>query len=168
MNSGGNTKVYFCKVLADMLELVGVCFWAIVFGLFLLLLFLTLYYDIEFSSNSFSKTIIEIIPELMGFLIAGLAIIMGFNDGTLKRLSQKANDGKIPIRVIVASISTCLLFLLLTLVLSIFYVNIDISCIGCNRLFGFFVVWLAIVSALSLFHVVFHLFAISTHLIIRE
>ncbi|MBR5698447.1 MAG: hypothetical protein IKX44_07505 [Prevotella sp.] len=167
MNKVGNKKVSFCRVLYDMLKLIGGRFWILVLGLFLVLLFLTLRYQIDFCSECFIKTIIEIIPELLGFLIAGLAIVMGFNDGTLKRLSITADDGMIPIRVVVASFSVCFIILLLTLVLSVFYVNIDFCCLGCRRLLGFLVIWLAITSALSLFHVIFHLFAISTHLIIK-
>ena len=136
MDNGRSRKVSFLTVLRDMLESIGYCFWVIAFVSFLVVVYLVLQFGIVIEPDKLPKTLIEIIPELMGFLIAGLAIIMGFNEGTLKRLSIPADDDKIPLKVIIASFSVCLLILLATLIVSTIYVNNTFTCEGCRGLFG--------------------------------
>lgn len=153
------------KVLYDMLKLVGFGFWIIVFVSFLVVFLFVQQSGAVICPNKLPQTLIDIIPEMMGFLIAGLAIIMGFNEGTLKRLSATADDGKIPILVIIASFSVCLLILLAALIVSIIYVNYTFTCVNCCRLLGAFVLFSAVISIESVIHVIFHLFATGTYLI---
>ena len=168
MDKACNKKVGFFQVTVDMLRLVGIQFWIIAFGSFLGILFIVLYFKITVNPCKLPRDLISVIPELMGFLIAGLAIVMGFNEQTLKRLSKTADDGKIPIRVIVANFTFCFMILLFTLLGAIVYSNIQFCCTGSRRLYGVFLLWGAILSALSLFNIMFHLFATSTHLINKE
>ena len=158
-------KVNFMNVFLDMFKWAGCWFWAIVFVSSLAVLFVVHIFGNVIDSQKLPTTLITTIPEIMGFLIAGLAIIMGFNEGTLKRLSIPSNDGEIPIKVIIASFSICLLILLTTLVVSITYVNITFACIGCKRLLGAFVLCGAVISVESIIHVIFHLFATGTYLV---
>ena len=148
-----------------MIKLVGRWYWLFWLVFIIAALFIVLYFDVILDEK-LPKNLINVIPELMGFLIAGYAIIMGFNEGTLQRLSEKANDGKIPIKVICASFSICIIMLLTTLSLCIIY---DSSVVNCNC-FKIVLSWLIIggflVSIESVFHVAFHLFATSTHLVI--
>lgn len=148
-----------------MLKLVGNWFWGIAFVLFLAVIVIAQQFGIILNPEKLPSTLVNIIPEIMGFLIAGLAIIMGFDEGTLKRLSISANDGETPLMVIIASFSVCLLILLTTLTVSILYVNVDCTCEGCKQLFSAFVLFGAVVSIESVVHVVFHLFATGTYLI---
>ena len=165
MGDGGNRKVSFLKVFCDMFRLIGCWFWAIAFVSFLAVIFVVQKYSIVIVPDKLPKTLIDIIPEIMGFLIAGLAIIMGFNEGALKRLSKPANDGEIPLLVIVASFSVCLLILLTSLILSIAFVNTNFVCEGCHKLLNAFVLYGAIISIESVIHVIFHLFATGTFLV---
>lgn len=164
MNSGSR-KVSFIKVFSDMLKFVGNKFWGFAFVTFLVTMVVSQRFDIILDPVKLPKTLVDIIPETMGFLIAGLAIIMGFNEGTLKRLSKKANDRQIPLKVIIASFSVCLLILLTTLTVSILYVNVNCTCVGCRQLFSAFVLFSAVMSIGSVVHVIFHLFATGTYLI---
>ncbi len=165
MNREGSQKVCFIKVLHDMLKLVGFGFWIIVFVSFLVVFLIVQQSGVVICPNKLPQTLIDTIPEMIGFLIAGLAIIMGFNEGTLKRLSVKADDGKIPIMVIIASFSVCILILLTTLIVSTIYVNYGFTCVNCCRLLGAFVLFSAVISIESVIHVIFHLFATGTYLI---
>ena len=164
MNSESSQKVCFIIVLHDMLKLVGGWFWIIVVVSFLLVFLIVQQASIVLNPEKLPQTLIGIIPETMGFLIAGLAIIRGFNEGTLERLSKPADDNEKPIMVIIASFSVCLLILLATLIVSTMYVNISFSCVGCCRLMGAFVLWGAVISIESIIHVIFHLFATGTYL----
>lgn len=164
MNSEGSHKVGFITVLHDMVKYVGHGFWIIVFLSFLVVLIIVQQSGIVFDPEKFPQTLIDIIPETMGFLIAGLAIIMGFNERTLEKLSKPADDYEKPIMVIIASFSVCLLILMATLIISTLYVNISFSCVGCCRLMGVFVLWGAVISIESIIHVIFHLFATGTYL----
>ena len=163
----GNRKVGFIQVMHDMLEDVGYWFLLIVIVSFPVVLFLVLYYDIAIDPEKLPETLENIVPEIMGFLIAGLAIIMGFNEGTLKRLSKKANDEEVPIKVIIASFSVCLLILLATLIVSTMYANITFTCTGCSKLLSVFVLYGAVISVESIIHVIFHLYATGTFLVIK-
>ena len=162
-----NRKVSFIQILRDMFKLVGFRFWIIVFVSFLVVFLIVQQSGVVICPNKLPQTLIDTIPEMMGFLIAGLAIIMGFNEGTLKRLSVKADDGKIPFMVIIASFSVCLLFLLISLFFSILYVNIDFACKGYQKLLSAFVLCGAIIAMESVIHVIFYLFATGTYLIKR-
>lgn len=164
-NSGYSRKVYFITVLCDMFKLFGIWFWILAFFSFLAVIFVVQRFDIIIDPEKLPKILLNIIPQIMGFLIAGLAIIMGFNDVTLKRLSARADDGKVPVLVIIASFSVCLLVLLMTLTISTIYVNITFNCEGCYRLLGAFVIFGAVISVESVIHVIFHLFATGTYLI---
>lgn len=164
MNSGSR-KVCFVIVFCDMLKLVGNWFWGIAFVLFLATIVIAQQFGLILNPEKLPKTLVDIIPEIMGFLIAGLAIIMGFNEGTLKRLSKPANDNKIPLKVIIASFSVCLLILLTTLTVSILYVNVYCTREGCRQLISAFVLFGAVISIESVVHVIFHLFATGTYLI---
>ncbi len=168
MNREGSHKIGFITVLHDMVKLVGGWFWIIIFVSFLLVLVIVQQAGIVFDPDSLPKTLIGIIPETMGFLIAGLAIIMGFNEGTLERLSKPADDSEKPIMVIIASFSVCLLILLATLIVSTMYVIITFSCIGCRRLMGAIVLWGSVISIESIIHVIFHLFTTGTYLSQRQ
>ncbi len=147
-----------------MFELVEKWFWGISFGLFLAIIFFVQYFGIDINKDEFPHDLINTIPELLGFLMAGLAIIMGLSDSTQRRLSLRANDDYKPIMVISASFSISFISLLLTLILSYIYNNVEFCSNGCERLWGAFVLCGVAISALSLFHVIFHLFATSTFL----
>ena len=164
----GNRKVGFITVFYDMIRLVGRWYWLFWIVFILSALFIVLYFDVILDKEELPKNLINVIPELMGFLIAGFAIIMGFNEGTLKRLSEKADDGKIPIRVICASFSACTIMLLATLTLCIIYDCSVVNCKCYNIVFSWLIIGGLLVSIESVFHVVFHLFATSTHLVIRK
>lgn len=159
-----NKKVYFIEVLGDLISLVGKWFWIISFALFLITLGVERTCGNQINYGCLTQQIVNSIPTLMGFLITGLAIIMGLNEGTLKRLSEPANDGKIPLRVIVACFVVCFGFLLLSLLLSLLYNNIDCKC----ECIGFLALFCTFESILSLFHVIFHIFSTSTHLVIKK
>lgn len=168
MDNGRNRKVCFFVVFRDMFSLIGCWFWAIALISLLAVIFVVLKFGIVIEPDKLPKTLTDIIPELMGFLIAGLAIIMGFNEGTLKRLSKPANDGEIPLLVIVASFSVCILILLTSLILSIAFVNINFACEGCCKLLSAFVLYGATISIESVIHVVFHLFSMGSFLVCEK
>lgn len=164
MKREGVIKVGLFTVLRDMFRLVEKWFWGISFVLFLTILFFVQYFKIDIDNNKFPSDLINTIPELLGFLMAGLTIVMGLSDSTQRRLSLRANDGHKPIKVITASISLSFIILLLTLILSYIYNNVEFCNNGCKRMWGAFVLCGVAISALSLFHVIFHLFATSTFL----
>ena len=151
-----------------MIGLVGRWYWVFCMVFILSALLIVLYFDVILDKGELPKILLNVIPELMGFLIAGLAIIMGVNEGTLKRLSEKADDGIIPIRVICASFSICTIMLLATLTLCIIYNCSVVNCKCYNKVFSWLIIGGLLVSIESVFHVIFHLFATSTHIVISE
>lgn len=163
-----NQKVSFITVLSDMVQLVGMWYWFFWIVFIFSALFIVLYFDVILDKEKLPDDLMNVIPELMGFLIAGYAIIMGFNEGTLKRLSEKADDGKIPIRVICASFSICTIMLLVTLTLCIIYDCSVVNCKCYNMVLSWLIIGGLMVSIESVFHVVFHLFSTSTHLVIKK
>lgn len=163
----GNRKVGIITVFSDMIGLVGRWYWGFWMVFILSALFIVLYFDVILDKEELPKILLNVIPELMGFLIAGLAIIMGLNEGTLKQLSEKADDRKIPIRVICASFSVCIIMLLLTLTLCVIYDCSVVNCKCYNKVLSWLIIGGLMVSIESVFHVVFHLFATSTHLVIK-
>lgn len=161
-----NQKVGFETVFSNMIGLVGRWYWYLWIVFILSALFIVLCFDVILDKEELPKILLNVIPELIGFLIASFAIIMGFNEGTLKRLSEKADDGKIPIRVICASLSVCTIMLLVTLTLCIIY---NCSVVNCySKMLSWLIIGGLLVSIESIFHVVFHLFSISTHLVIKK
>lgn len=164
MKREGVIKVGLFIVLRDMLKLVEKWFWGISLGLFLAILFFVQYFEVDIDKDKFPHDLINTIPELLGFLMAGLAIVMGLSDSTQRRLSLRADDDYKPIMVISASFSVSFIILLLTLILSYIYNNVEFCNNGCSRLWGALVLSGTALSALSLFHIIFHLFATSTFL----
>lgn len=164
----GNQKVGFLTVLSDMVEMVGKMYWFFCILFIFSALLIVQGFDVILKKEELPNTLLTVIPELMGFLIAGFAIIMGLNEGTLQRLSEKADDRKIPIRVICASFSVCLIMLLTTLTLCIIYDSSVVNCKCYNKVFSWLIIGGFLVSIESIIHVVFHLFATSTHLVIRK
>lgn len=159
-----NRKVGFITVLSDMVKLVGRWYWFFWLVFIIAALFIVLYFDVILDEK-LPKNLINVIPELMGFLIAGYAIIMGLNEGTLQRLSEKANDGEIPIIVICASFSICIITLLATLTMCMIYDSSFVNCKCYNMVLSWLIIGGILVSIESIIHVVFHLFSTSTHLI---
>lgn len=168
MGKDMNRKVNFIFVLWDMLKTVGKCFYAITFISFISIIFIFLKCDIVIDSGKLPHTFVTIVPEIIGFLIAGLAIIMGFNKESLQRLSTPTDDNEIPLKAIVASFSISLLILLATFVVSLLYINIDFACKGCCSLWSALVVSGVVISVESIIHVIFHLFATGSFLVYDE
>lgn len=157
-----NKKVYLSTVIKDILSLVGKGFWILSFIVFLVTLVMT--YGDHIMFDCLTQQIVNVMPTLMGFLITGLAIIMGLNGELLKRLSETADDGEIPLMVIVACFVVCFGFLLLSFSLSLFYIFIDFKC----KCIGFLTLYCVLESILSLYHVILHLFSTCTHLLMRK
>ena len=164
-NKGISRKVDFIFVLGDMLKTVGVWFWAVAFVTCLVVISVFLICNIVLDPNKLPKDLVTIIPVIMGFLISGLAIIMGFNKETLRRLSIPADDNEIPLKVVVASFSVSLLILLVTLGVSLMYIDLDLVCVGCRRLWSALVLSGAVISMESMVHIIIHLFATGTFLV---
>ena len=163
-----NRKVNFRFVLWDMLKTVGKCFCAITSISFISIIFIFLKCDIVIDSGKLPHTFVTIVPEFIGFLIAGLAIIMGFNKESLQRLSTPADDNKTPLKAVVASFSISLLILLATFVISLLYISIDFACKGYCRLWSALVLSGVVISMESLIHVIFHLFATGSFLVCEK
>ena len=168
MSSKTNShKKKLFKVLSDVLRLVGCGFWITIIVLFIVI-GIAEFTGINIDHCKLSDKLIAVIPDIIGFQIASLALIMGLNEKALSRLSEPADDGRIPLRVIFASISVSIMILLITLILSIVFKTWTIDCEGCSRLLGTFVLFGAVASAVSLFHIIFHLFSTGTYLIDKQ
>lgn len=162
-----NIKVGIFRVLRDLCKSLGYKIGIITIILFCISVMYGLLFGDSTKWEELSCKMIDSIPTLLGFLVAGQAIIMGLSDSSLKRLSETADDNEIPLKVIVASFTFSTIVLLFSLLISLFFDCILIQCPGCSNLIGSFVLFGLLESALSIFHVVFHLFSTSTHLIIR-
>ena len=161
-----NKKVGLCKIVWDLVSLVGSGYWILSLIIFISsLLSYTLFIKC-ICMESFANNLINCIPTIIGFLIAAMAIIMGLNEKAIDRLSKQADDNEIPLMVVVASITICIIHLLFLLLLSFFTNNSDDESL--KRVLGFFVLYLTFESIKSIIHVVLHLFATTTHLISIE
>lgn len=146
-----------------MFSLVGCKFWGVSVIVFIFTLIEYYNYEVLININVISHSLIDCIPTLMGFIIAGMAIIMGSSEKILNRLSEEANDGEIPLRVIIANFSICLLFL--TILFLLVLINIGIQMIDCShKIVGFLIVFFTLEFVLSIINVILHLFSTSTHL----
>ncbi len=160
-----NKKVGPITIIIDLFRFADGWFYFVSFIAFLISIIIGLKFGYKIRYNIIACSLLDSIPTILGFVMTGLTIIMGLNSKYIKRLSERANDGKTPIRVIIASFVSCFVFLIITYLLSLFLKGIVLECNGCQNLLGSLLLFCTIESALLLIHVVFHLFATSTHLV---
>lgn len=160
-----NTRVGPYKIIADLFELTDGWFRLLSFIAFLVSIFIGLKYGNRIRYDIIACLMSDSIPTILGFVMTGLTIIMGLNGKYRKRLSEKANDGATPIKVIIASFVSCFVFLIITFLLSTIIEGIVFECCRYKYFLGSLLVFCILESALLLINVVFHLFATSTHLI---
>lgn len=163
---GSNRKKCLIKVLWDVLRLNGIGFWAIVFAVALIALFLYLQYGYIINTEVFYKKVTDIVPDILGFVMSGYAILYGVQGIILKRLNEMADDGMHPFHVISASFALTCLSLLVTLIMSLLpsFVIVPILHCGCGKLYFCIAVFFAIVSVISLFNTILHLFSMRTQI----
>ena len=159
-----NIKVSLRKVLWDMLSENGTCFWIITIVFSIIAIFLQLYYEPFIKPCVFYAEMVNVIPNILGFTITGLAILYGLEGIPLQRTTETASDGNNPFHVISASFSLTCISLLATFILSLLLKHIPFQnhCLAC--LFFNITLFLAIVSVLSLFNTIIHLFSMRTQI----
>lgn len=158
----GNEKVYFWNVFGDMLHECGKWFWIIVALIVLLSLCILLSVNSIMMPTKMYSDIVNIFPNLLGFVITGFTILYGLQGVILERLTHKANDGETPFHVISAYFSLTCVSMLLTLILAILFKNITINNPCCEKLCFFITLCLMEISFLSTINIIFHLFALRT------
>lgn len=163
-----NIKVGPFRIIIDLIKLTDGWFHLLSFATFLVSIFICLKYGDRIQYDIIACLILDSIPTMLGFVVTCLTIIMGLNTKYLSRLSEIANDGEIPIMVIVASFVSCFVFLIITYLLSIFFKGIMIDCIGYKQLLDSLLFYCVLESALLLINVIFHLFATSTDLVEKK
>lgn len=153
-------KVSFKQVLFDVILNVGRSSLVGIYCLFSIIITMILFfcdYEQICQVYNISKTILTVFPEILGFSIAGYAIILGLQIPQLiSRLNNTANDGKKPFVAICATFSSNLLFQILTMSAALAYQLL------CNKFLYYSMLALAITSFLLLVSLVFHLFSICT------
>lgn len=163
---GSNRKKCFIRVLYDVLRLNGIGFWSIIFIVTVIVLFLYLQYGYIINTGAFYKKVIDIVPDILGFVMSGYAILYGVQGIILKRLNEMADDGMHPFHVISASFALTCLSLLVTLIMSLlpsFVTFSNLHC-DCGSLYFFITLFSAIVSTISLFNTILHLFSMRTQI----
>lgn len=160
---GSNKKENACHVIRDMLSLCGLWYWIITITIILIALFIQLKYGMLIKPVCLCKHLIEIIPNLLGFMMTGFTILYGVQGIVLKRIEQKADDGNNPFHVISASFSLSILSLFITLVLSVIFKLVLNSNPCCESLCLFVTIVLSIMSVTSTINTIFHLFSMRTH-----
>lgn len=111
---------------------------------------------------------------VLGFSITGFSVILALNKDTLERLTIKpkipnrwwkffVKKKSTPYDILCASFSFTCFILLLTIIVVIIYKNMPAPLYTNNWCFVF-IQALAIISALFVFDLVFHLYAVSTYL----
>ena len=161
---GYNRKANGCRVLIDMFGLCGFKYWLITVTVILIALFTQLKTEMQIEPACLYKHIIDIVPNLLGFMMTGLTIIYGVQGIVHKRLEMKADDGQIPFHVISASFSLSIFSLFITLVLSVVF-DVFIrhnSC--CESLCLFVTIVFFIISVTSTINTIFHLFSMRTQI----
>ena len=159
-----NIKVGLGKVLWDMLTENGKCFWIITFVFSVIAIFLQLYYGPFIKPHDFYAEMVNVIPDILGFSIAGMAILYGLGGLSLQRTTETASDGNNPFHVISASFSLACFSLLVTFILSLLLKHILIQNPCIVNLWFYITTISAIVSMLSLFNIIFHLFSMRTQI----
>lgn len=162
----GNKKKSLIKVFYDVLRLNGIGFWGIISVIVLGVLFIDLHLGDKIKADAFYGKVTEIVPDLLGFVMSGYTILYGFQGIILKRLNEKANDGNHPFHVISASFALTCISLLATLIMSLFpsFVIFPYQHCGCGNLYFFITVFFAVVSVVSLFNTILHLFSMRTQI----
>ena len=161
---GHNQKKGLIKVLCDILRLNGKGFWAIVFSIVLIVLFLYLKYGNIIDVDAFYQKVTSIVPDLLGFVMSGYTILYGIQGVVLKRLNIRANDGNQPFHVISASFALTCLSLLATLIMAFLLSFIKVPICGCGRFYFFVTACFAIISVVSICNTILHLFSIRTQI----
>lgn len=111
---------------------------------------------------------------VLGFSITGFSVILALNNNTLERLTIKpkianrwwncfVKKKSTPYDILCASFSFTCFILLLTIIVVILYKNMPVLLYTNNWCFVF-IQALSIISALFVFDLVFHLYAVSTYL----
>ena len=161
-----NRKKCFLRVLYDVLRLNGIGFWGIVLVVTVIVLFLYLQYGYIINTASFYEKVTDVVPDLLGFVMSGYAILYGVQGIILKRLNEKADDGMHPFHVISASFALTCLSLLVTLIMSLLpsFVSFSNLHCDCGSLYFFITLFSAIVSTFSLFNTILHLFSMRTQI----
>lgn len=153
-------KVPFKKVLYDVIMNVGRSTLLGIYCLISIIIAMILFFcDFEHicQIQEIQKTLLDVFPEILGFTIAGYAIILGVQIPQLiARLNITADDGKKPFIAICATFSVNLLFQILTISMALAYTLL------CNQFLYYTMLASAITSLLLLVSLVFHLFTVCT------
>ena len=151
-NTNMNKKVGFKKVLADTFEnQTRFTRWV-----YILIFFAASYLSHHFCFKQYP----EIVPcfcTLLGFTIACFSLILNLGNDKIEKLSEKADNGKIPLNVICSSLVLSILFQVVTIILA--YLNSSINCNAITSITNSF----AILSLCSLLDIALTLFCIHTY-----
>lgn len=147
-----NKKVGFFKVLADVFKNQTCCTRKIYVVIFLIILLPSYWF--------YFKPYPEIVPcfcTLLGFTIACFSLILNLGNDKIEKLSEKADNGKIPLNGIFSSLALSILFQVATIILA--YLNSSINCNAITSITNSF----AILSLCSLLDIALTLFCIHTY-----
>lgn len=154
----GAKKVSLTTIIKDAFTNIGSIKKILLFDSLIVCSFILLNYFGICEINNIIEQILNIFGTILGFIITGYTIVIGCSSTVIKRLSTKANDGKIPFDAICASFSFNLIFTLLTISSSLLYELLKLN------LIYYITLILLVVSISLLFDLVFHLFAFRTFL----
>lgn len=159
-----HVKVNLKDVVSDILKccehkLCKLCISIVLFLIISYILCLTGYFknenNISFQSNAF----VTIFSSLLGFGIAGYAILLSFSKEIICALTFpfKEKEDMNPFKVLSATFSYCCFFLLVTVIIALFYNH--------SFLYIQFLLFFSTYSTVLTFDLIFNLYSTSTYLL---
>lgn len=111
------------------------------------------------------NNLIGVFSDLLGFMVATIAIIYSFNSRTIGQLSKELSNRTIPYHFIISTFTIVSIWLLICIVSLLVFTNLRNSPCVAIKIFACVGIFESLMAFLGILHTILHLFAIRTFLV---